>query len=483
MDPLLGFTPDLPRTQPNIITDCSNFIPYESGMEAGPSEASTSLDNAGATVVGSAVITKLDGSTRMFAGTATKLYEYVGNTLTDRSSGGGSYTSTTLWRFVQFGDATIAGSIGTALQVSTAGAFAAIATAPKAKIIFAVITSGGGFVIAMNTDSFVDQWACCGLNDHTTWTASIATQANSGRLLGNDAGALTAGIEFGDAALGFKSRTMFVGRYVGPPATFEFAEVPGGAGCVGPEAVCVIKDGVFFVGPDQLWIFDGARPVPLGDAQVRQWFYGDLSDAYRDKVKVSYDRPRNRVYIWYPNRSSTGSCNAGLVFHLVTKQWGLANHNVESALTYIQPGVAWDSAVGTWTAQTSLWDDGTWRPSARSLGIFNTSHAFVTLTGSPGASSFTTEDIGLDDQESRLNEIRLRYQVAPSTALATGYTLDEAGDTATLAGSIAASDTPFTTLNRFDLRQRAKFHRVRVDLTGPARVVGKQPTLVGAGSR
>lgn len=483
MDPLLGFTPDLPRTQPHIITDCTNLIPYESGMEAGPGETSQGFTNLGATAVGALTITNLSGTVRTYVGTATKLYEYVGTVLTDRSAGGGSYASTAAWKFTQFGDFTIAGSYNNQLQVASGAAFAAIAGAPNAKIVFSVVTSGGGFVLALNTNTSQDQWACSGLNDHTTWTPSIATQANTGRLLGNDAGALTAGIEFGDAALAFKVRTMFVGRYVGPPATFEFSEVPGGSGCSGINACCVVDGGVFFVGPDQIWLFDGSRSIPVADNQVRTFFFTDLADAYREQIQVTFDRPHNRVYIWYPDRTSSGLCNSGLVYHLTTKQWGRVTHTVAASMIYIQPGISWDSAVGTWTAQTNTWDSNYWKPSARSPSIFNGSNDFVTLTGPPGPSSFTTEDIGLDDQETRLNEMRLRYQIAPATAQATGYTLDEAGDTASTVATIASSDSPFVTMNKFDLRQRAKFHRVKFDFTGTTRVIGKQPTILPAGGR
>lgn len=479
-----GFTPDLPRTTEDIITDCTNIIPYESGMEAAPTPVSTGADTLAAACAGAVAITKLDGSNRIFAATtATKIYELSGTSWTDRSSGSGTYTAVSNVQFTQFGDATIAAPYGTALQVSTTGAFAAIATAPQAKVLFSVITAGGGFVIAANTNSFVDQWACCGVNDHTTWTVSVATQANTGRLLGNDAGAITAGIELGDAALIFKRRTMFVGRYVGTPDTWNFQEVPGGAGCIGADARCTIDAGVFFVGPDQFWIFDGARPIPIGTEQIRQWFFSNSSNTYRNKTICVFERDRNRVRIFYASSISSGTLDSQLVYHLVTKQWGRNDISVEYAFTYIEPGVTWATVTGTWATVSYTWDSDSLNPSARTLAIFNTSHVLQTLVGAPSSSSFWTEDIGDEIRETHLTEFKLRYQIVPTLATAYGYVLDEAGDTADSIGSAASYDTPSNAKNKFDLRQCGKFHRVRLDFTGAVRVVSKRPVLIEAGER
>lgn len=484
MTPLLGFSPDAPRTAPGIITACTSFIPYESGMEAAPGRASTGIDALAAAATNAVTWTKPDGTTRLFAATtATRIYELSSTSWTDRSAGGSAYTATNFVTFAPFGTAIVA-ALGTAtdLQVSTTGAFSAISGSPNAKIVFPVITSGGGFVIAANTDTAVDQWACSGVNDHTTWTASVATQANNGRLLGNDAGAITAGIEFGDRAVLFKQRTMFLGNYVGTPSTFQWAEIPGGAGCVGPYAVATIDIGLFFVGPDQLWVYDGARPVPVGE-KVRQWFFNNLSATYRDRVRVVFERMKNRVRIFYPNTSSTGNPNACLVFHLITKEFGQDDQTVETAFSYIQPAVVINSLSATINSYTNLINGEEWNPTSRSIAVIGTDHKIYTLTGAPGASNFTSEDFGDEFNESFMDEIRLRYAQVPSTAQAIGYTLDEAADDADTQLTEASSDVPADAKNKFDLRQCGRFHRVKFDFTGSVRVIGKQPRLQPAGGR
>jgi hypothetical protein len=117
------------------------------------------------------------------------------------------------------------------------------------------------------------------------------------------------------------------------------------------------------------------------------------------------------------------------------------------------------------------------------MAVFDTSHVLKTLTGTPGTSTFTTEDFGDEFGETFMDEIRIRYATVPTTASATGYTLDEAADSADANLSLASSDVPAMARNKFDLRQCGRFHRVQFTFTGQCRVIGKQPRLQPAGGR
>ena len=97
----------------------------------------------------SVVATKLDGTRRLFAGSQTELYELSGTSWTTRSSATYTGSSESRWSFCQFGDTTIASNLTDAMQSSASGAFAAIAGAPKAKI---VVSASNNFVVAFNTN-------------------------------------------------------------------------------------------------------------------------------------------------------------------------------------------------------------------------------------------------------------------------------------------------------------------------------------------
>ena len=137
MTPLMGFAPDVESTTPGVLVDCAQLIPFESGMEAAPGlTVPTGVGALAAECRGAAVITKLDGTRRVMAGTATALYELVSTTWTDRSAATYTGSGDTRWSFTQFGDATIAANRTDTIQRTTSGSFAAISGAPKAKIVF-----------------------------------------------------------------------------------------------------------------------------------------------------------------------------------------------------------------------------------------------------------------------------------------------------------------------------------------------------------
>lgn len=483
MTPLLGFAPDMETPTPGVLTDCTNFIPYESGMEAAPS-AQTPVDVPvlPAACIGAASASKVDGTKRVFAGTATKLYELSAGTWTDQSSATYTGGADTRWCFAQFGDSTIATNKADAMQVSTSTTFAAVGgSSPKAEIVFSV----NAFVMALNVDDGADKpdgWHCCAIFDATDWVEAVATQSASGRLV-STSGPITAGLRLGEYAVAYKSRSIYLGQYVGAPAVWDWILVPGGnAGCVGKEAICDVDQAHFFVGQDNFWLFDGTRPVPIGDEQVRQWFFNNSDPDNLYKTVCMFDRQQNRVWIFYPPAGSSVLSEA-LVYHLKKRQWGRVTTTIEAAFNYTATGVtydSWDDAGATFDALPSVsFDSAYWLAGASSLGVFNTSHQLQTLTGIAGASSFTTGDAGDDDAVTLLKQVRLRFAAGrkPTAATIQSYHAMSSGDdfTAGVTGSINDG--------KFDVLKAARWHRVTVSMTGSARVTGIKPEFELAGAR
>ena len=107
---IAGFAPDADKTTPGILTDCENLIPNIVGMTGAPSAVTPSgVPALAAACQGASVVTKLDGTRRLIAGTATKLYELSSGTWTDLTRVG-DYTGgvESNWAITQFGDATLA---------------------------------------------------------------------------------------------------------------------------------------------------------------------------------------------------------------------------------------------------------------------------------------------------------------------------------------------------------------------------------------
>lgn len=470
MTPILGFMPDAEQTLPGLVADCTNLIPSRVGMEGGPSAVTPSdVPALAAECQGAAVVYKLDNTRRVIAATATKIYELDAGSWTDRTrSVGGDYNggSDSRWAITQFGDATLLANKADTIQRSTSGAFADISGAPKAEVVFSV----GAFVMALNVNDGAekpDGWHCCAAFDDTDWTESVTTQSASGRLVSTP-GPLTAGLRLGEYAVAYKQRSIYLGQYVGAPAVWDWTPISGGeAGCVGKEALCDIGGAHFFVGDDNFWLFDGTRPVPIGDDVVRQWFVDNSNPSFRYKIICNFDRENDRVWIFYPSNDSE-VLDSALVYHVRSKKWGRADRSVEAVLTYVAPGVTfdtWDDYGATFDSLPDVpFDSQFWLSGGRALSVFDTSHQLQSLTGASATSSFTTGEVGDDDAVVLLQQIRLRYAVAPSTASVSTEHMMNSGEAFSAGVSGSMND------GKFDTLKAARWHRATFSFTGDVRV-------------
>jgi hypothetical protein len=481
MTPLLGFAPDADLMTPGLLADCTNLVPTLKGMAGGPSAVAP----AGASGLtdpcqGAAVVTKLDGTRRILAGTQDGIYELLSGAWVDQSGVGGyNGGATSRWSIAQFGDAALMANRADPIQRSTSGAFADIAGAPRAEVVFSV----GAFVMALNVNDGAekpDGWHCCAAYDDTDWAESTTTQSASGRLVATP-GALTAGARLGEYAVAYKARSMFLGQYVGAPAVWDWTQVSGGdAGCVGKKAICDIDGVHFFVGEDNFWLFDGTRPVPLADGTLRDWFQANSNPSFRFLTECVYNRSANQVWIFYPSIGSQ-ELDHTLVYHVKSKKWGRANRMIQASLEYVSPAATIDGLTDYAATIDTLPDVGLdsqyWLSGGRSLSVFNETNQLVSLSGDSDASALETGDAGDDSALTLFKGLRLRFVVAPNSATLQTLSKRNSGDSY-LTG-------PSTTLDdgKFDVLVTNRWHRARVQFTGPVHVTHIKPNAAPAGQR
>lgn len=469
---LIGYAPDIDQTTEGVITDCSAFIPALNGMQAAPSAQSTGMDALANACYGAISVRKLDSQSRVIAGTQTKLYEKSGTTWTDvtRTVGGDYNVGASFWRFAQFGDTTLAVNKADTLQASSSGAFADVAGAPKAAIVETV----GNFVFLFNTNeaSYGDspnRWWCSGVRDYTDWTPSLTTQSATNTLVSTP-GQIFAGKRFGEQIVVYKERSMYIGTYVGTPLIWDFQQIPGEAGCNSQEAVANIgtpENPVhIFMGADDFWRFDGARPVPIG-SPLKKTVYAELDKGYANNIRSLHDRINSRVYFYYPARGSNGVLNKCVVYNYRTNQWGRDDRTIEACLEYISAGITWDSIpYTTWDSIPAQlgWDSPFWLTGSITPAIFNNSHELQSLDGASLNSRFTTGDIGDDTNYYLLQRVKPVWLKKPTSSIMTNYFKDSEGDdlTADVATTMYES--------RFDVLRSARWHRLQFDSVGDCTV-------------
>ncbi len=476
---LLGYAPDADPTILGVITNCSGVVPSLKGMKGAPSPAITPLSTLAATCQGSAVLGKLDSSTRFFAGTGTKLYEAATSVWTDVSRSA-AYTanSTQRWRFAQSGNVSIAGNGADTLQASvSSGAFSCIAGAP----IAAIVQSVGKFVFGLNisTNAQGVQWSA--LNDYTNWTPSIATQAGSDSITASP-GPITAGRRFGNTLVVYKKNSMFLGVNVGPPNIWEFSQIPGDAGAMSQESVVNVGTSEnpkhIFIGENDFYIYDGSKPIPIGTNRVKETVFNQLLQSRYYACATLHDRVNSRVYFYYPVSDSSLPDHC-VVYNYRTDKWGVDDRQIEVPVEYVTPGITWDSLgsnYSTWDSLPNLpWDLAFLNASQALPAVFGTDHLVRTFTGAAANTSFTSGDHGDDEQLTTITRVRPRFITAPSSATLTNFWKNSSGDTLT-------SDMTTSLMSgKFDLLREARWHRFSFNLVGDWEMSGFDPEAEKSG--
>jgi hypothetical protein len=480
MIPIAGWAPDADPTSPGILTEVSNSIPNERGYIGAPTGVAPSgVGVLAAECRGAAVVTRLSGARRIFAGTQTRMYEFIAGSWVDVSAAG-NYTGSTenRWSFAQFGDFTLTSNDTEPIGASSSSAFVAL-TAPKAKVIYVV----RDFVMSLNTNDATygdspDRWWCSGIMDHTQWSVAVPTQCNTGRLVATP-GEIVAGLPLGDYAIAYKANSIHRGTYVGSPVVWQWDAIHNESGCVGQEALCDIDGAHFYVSDDGFNIFDGQGVIPIGKGTVSQWFSDNSSSTYRYKTICRYDRQNKRVFVFYVSRSAS-VLDQALVYHVTSKKWGKLTKSIEAALNYISAGMTIDGLTAVASTIDTLpsipLDSQFWQSGGKSFSVFNTSHQIQSMTGECSASSITTGDVGDDEQYTLIQGARLRFLSNPDSSLGELFGKRDAGDD-------PAPRSVFTVVDgRADMLQSSRWHRLRFDFTGDYEVVGMRFNMVPEGT-
>ena len=473
---LNGFAPDLDPETPGVLVDCDAAIPTIQGIAGANSLALTSLPALAADPNQAFIALLLDGTKRFFASTATKIYEAATTTWTDRSRAG-SYTGSNRTRFTVFGNNVLstnrAEKIG---QAAPGGNFTDIAQAPAA----ASICTANGFVLAFDTNDATfgdrpDGWWCSGLRDQTIWTPSAATQAANGRLL-DTPGRVLGGATLGNYAVAYKGTSMYLGQYQGPPIVWRWDRVPGDIGAVSIDAVVVVDNRHYFVGSDDIYVFDGTVPRPLGGSNgeptpVKEWFFQNLNAAFASNIIGTVDRPRALIYWYYPSTASaSGALDSVLIYNFRTNQWGRQTLSITAAAQYASGAITYDGLGTLYATYDSLpsipYDSTFWLTDQQVPAVFQGATLY-TITGEPGAWWLATGDFGDMTDFNFLSRVTPRYRTDPTgTPAAINYYRDSLGATRTADPSVSQNR------KRFDFRRAARWHSLRIDHPGRATLNG-----------
>lgn len=478
---LLGYAPDAAPTVLGVLTGCNGVVPTLRGLKGAPSPVATPLPTLAAACQGAAVLTKLDGTTRMFAGTSTKLYEAGTSTWTDVSQAA-TYTGSTSarWRFAQQENVSFAANGADTIQASVStGAFSCIPGAPIAKIVETV----GKFVFGIGTSTNAHGVQWCALGDYTGWTASQATQAGSDTLE-ESPGPATAGKRFGNALIVFKKNSMFVGSYTAPPNIWQFQLIPGTAGAMSQEAVVNIGTAenpkLVFMGEDDFYLYDGSPPRPIGTNRVKNEVFGSLVQSRFASCAALHDPKNNLVYFFFPTADQVNP-NSCRVYNYRTDRWGVDNRTIEAATEYVASAISYSGLGAVYANYQDLpnvaYSVALVGSTQTFPAIFNASHEIKTLTGPATDTTLTTGDLGDDNLFTLLNGVTPRFITSPDAATMTNFYKLRAGDALSADAAVSLS-----AWGKFDVLREARWHRLQFNFSGDWEMDGVVPEWEPSGT-
>lgn len=308
------------------------------------------------------IIRKADGTARFFLFEKQSIHEFTSvSAASDRSKGGGYSASTVTWTWTQFGDTTIAVNLYDNPQSSSSGAFADLAgSPPKAQCV----ASNLGFVMLANYNdgtAYPDGWACCDIEDPTDWTVTSTNQADRGRLY-DTPGPIRALVALRDSIIAYKDDSIYVGDYVGDPATtiWSWRLISDKVGCSSPHGVVTYGDVQYFFHRTGMYMFDGAAVRKISK-DVNNKLLSLIGDGnVLPYVQATVDQRDSTVFFFVPFANALTKLANFAAYNIETGRWGLLSGAQNVIFTNVSGATDYPTAVVKCTHTDITAFDSSW---------------------------------------------------------------------------------------------------------------------------
>lgn len=345
------WAPDLYQFNAAVAGEASGVLPGKNAYLPWKSPVATSQALA-AHCRGAVSVRKTDGTFAVFAGTATKLYKYVGPadawTEVTRASGGDyNLPDDEWWSFAQFGDSLVAAQANDDIQVIDIGSgsnFAQLsADAPRARV---VKTVGDHLFLGALVDNPTQiRWSA--LNNILGWTSGEGDSDYQDFPDGGWVNGLTAletGLIFQQGA---------IRRFIRDQGfIFAFQLVEAARGLLAPNSLVTYGNIAFYLSEDGFFATDGAGGSrPIGVDQVDNWFQANSEYDRNYAVIGAADPVRPRVYWLFPSTgNSTYLLDHIICYDIGLNQWSHAPVSASYLFTGSTPGLTLDGIDAAYPA-------------------------------------------------------------------------------------------------------------------------------------
>lgn len=148
------------------------------------------------------------------------------------------------------------------------------------------------------------------------WTPSATNTA--GDLIIGSGSKFVAAVETKREILVYTDASLHTLKFIGAPFTFGISQISTGISIIGPNAAVAVNDGVFWMGENQFYVYDGrTTQIPCS---VRAKIFDDLNLDQRELVTAALNSQYNEVWWFYPSLNSIEN-DKYVVYNYEEKVW------------------------------------------------------------------------------------------------------------------------------------------------------------------
>jgi hypothetical protein len=213
------------------------------------------------------------------------------------------YGEATTWSLDNWGEYLVACSTSDGKlyewDLNTSGVAAQIANSPEDCL--GLLVTEERFLFALGADGNPRKIAWCDREDNTTWTPAATNEAGDIQL--QTSGEIMAGIRVQGRAFILTDMDAHIANYVGPPYVYGFERVGNHCGLVARKAVAAVDEGVFWMGGDGFFMFNGST-VSKMPCDVADFIFDDINQVQRSKIYAMVNSEFGEIWWFYPDESS-----------------------------------------------------------------------------------------------------------------------------------------------------------------------------------
>lgn len=188
-----------------------------------------------------------------------------------------------------------------------------------------------GSTFTGQVDPLLIRWSDVG--DPSIWNAASTNQAGSYRI--PEGSLIIAALQTPQQALFWTDESIWSMQYISYPLVYSFNKIGSGVGAIGPKAVGVLNNVVFWMSPSQ---FNMLSPNGITNIPCTVWdvVFQNLNTAYAYNIRCATNSLFNEVTWYYPSTSSTSGENDSYVKYNINSQtwdYGYSTSNVSVGRT------------------------------------------------------------------------------------------------------------------------------------------------------